>query len=249
MADTTISGLPTATTVAATDVLAADVSSASATQKVTAQQIVNAAIAAGITGSTAAGTALLRLEQLGAGYVLLVEDEANPDATPTAIHASGAISVGNTVDAGAGNVYVAGNVAASIATLLTQLLVTRTGGGEVMRLRGGSSVGTDPVLHIAVNEAASAVFLTIGTVDTTSVASLGFVGQSTTRWTMTSTGDFFPRQGSVGMKEGFMFVPGGAGAPTDIPTNEDSGITPLYYDETNNRLYAYNAGWKYTQFA
>lgn len=247
MANVKISALPEAKNMVPTDLV--PVVSEGATEKATLIGLVASALANGLTGNTAAGTALLRLEQQGAGYVLLIEDETNPDATPTAIHASGAISVGNTIDAGAGNVYVAGNVAANIATLLTQLFVTRTGGGEVMRLRGGSSVGTDPVLHISVNEAASAVFLTIGTVDTTSVASLGFVGQSTTRWTMTSTGDFFPRQGSVGMKEGFMFVPGGAGAPTDIPTNENSGITPLYYDETNNRLYAYNAGWKYTQFA
>lgn len=248
MADVKISALPAVTTVdAKNDVV--PLVSGGATTKATPEEMVLAALAEGIEGSTGAGTALVRITQTGAGYSLLVEDEANPDSTPTAIHASGAISVGNTVDAGAGNVYVAGNVAASIATLLTQLLVARTGGGEVMRLRGSSSVATDPVLHVSVNEAASAIFLTIGTVDTTSVASLGFVGQSTTRWTMTSTGDFFPRQGTVGMKEGFMFVPGGAGAPTDIPTNENSGITPLYFDETNNRLYAYNSGWKYTQLA
>lgn len=248
MADVKISALPAATSVDAKNDVVPLVSGGNTT-KATPEQMVLSALSEGIVGSTTAGNALVRIEQQGAGYALLVEDEANPDATPTAIHASGAISVGNTVDAGAGNVYVAGNVAASIATLLTQLLVTRSGGGEVLRLRGDSSTGTYPVLTVSVNEAASAVFMTIGTVDTTSVASLNFVGQTVTRWTMTSTGDFFPRQGTTGMKEGFMFVPGGAGAPTDVPTNENSGITPLYFDETNNRLYAYNGGWKYIQLA
>lgn len=199
--------------------------------------------------SGSSSDALVRITQTGTGYALLVEDTTNPDATPFVVHESGGVSIGNTVDVGAQNLYVGGNLAANIATLLSELFVTRTGGGEVMRLRGGSSVPTDPVFHVSVNEAASLIGFNISTVDTTTVCTLSFAGQGTTRWTMTSTGDFFPRQGSVGMKEGFMFVPGGAGAPTDIPTNENSGITPLYYDETNNRLYAYNAGWKFTQLA
>lgn len=248
MANVKITELPEVVTVdPAADVTA--LVSGGITTQATPQDLVNAVLASGIEGSTAAGTALVRITQTGAGYSLLVEDEANPDSTPTVIHASGAISVGNTIDAGANNVYVSGNVAANIASLLTELLVIRSGGGEVMRLRGDSNVGSYPVLTVNVNEAASLVSINIGTVDTTTVGSLSFTGQGTTRWSMTTTGDFFPRQGSVGMKEGFMFVPGGSGAPTDVPTNENAGITPLYFDETNNRLYAYNGGWKYTQLA
>jgi hypothetical protein len=72
-----------------------------------------------ITGSTTAGNALVRIEQTGAGYALLVEDSANPDATPFVVHESGGVSVGNTIDAGAGNLYVAGNLAGNIITAVT----------------------------------------------------------------------------------------------------------------------------------
>jgi hypothetical protein len=242
MAEEKISQLPEAKNMVPTDLLA--VVSEGDTEKATLIGMVMAALIDGLNGNTAAGTALLRITQQGAGYALLVEDEASPDTTPTAIHASGGISVGNTTDPGANNVYVSGYVAASIATLLTELIVNRSGGGEVMRLRGDSSVGTYPVFSVSINEAASLVSLVIGTVDTTSPATLAFVGHNVTRWTMTTSGDLFPRQGAVGMKDGFMFIPSGGGAPTDIPTNENTGITPLYYDEANNILYAYNAGWK-----
>lgn len=243
MADVKISALPAASSVvAATDV--APLVSGGVTTKATPQQIVNAALAAGVTGSTAAGVALVRIEQTGSGYALLVEDSGNPDATPFVIHESGGVSVGNTIDAGAGNLFVLGNIGASIISALQEMTIARTGGGQVMQIRG-SLGSSNPVLTISTSDAASGVFININTVGGTVTSSLAFTGKNgTTMWTFTSDGDFFPRQGTTTMTEGFSFIPGGAGAPTGVPTNENAGVTPLYFDEANNRLYAYNGGWK-----
>lgn len=43
--------------------------------------------------------------------------------------------------------------------------------------------------------------------------------------------------------DGFLHIPGGAGAPTGTPTAY-TGKVPLYYDTTNNQAYVYNSNWK-----
>lgn len=52
---------------------------------------------------------------------------------------------------------------------------------------------------------------------------------------------------STTMTKGFMNIPGGAGAPTGVPSNT-TGF-PMYYDSTNNYLYVYNGAWKRVSFA
>jgi hypothetical protein len=47
---------------------------------------------------------------------------------------------------------------------------------------------------------------------------------------------------STTMTTGFDQIPGAAGAPTGVPA-DTTGI-PLYYDKTNNKIYAYNGAWK-----
>jgi hypothetical protein len=211
--------------------------------------LVNAQLQSPQTISGSTSDPALTVNQTGSGYALLVEDDTDPDSTPFVVHGSGGVSVGNTIDAGAGNLFVLGNIGANIISALQQMTVARSGGGTLMQLRG-SLGSTNPVLTVSSSDAASGVFININTVGGTTTASLGLTGKNgTTMWTFTSDGDFFPRQGTTTMKEGFSFVPGGAGAPTEVPTNENTGITPLYYDEANNRLYAYNGGWKYTQLA
>jgi hypothetical protein len=43
--------------------------------------------------------------------------------------------------------------------------------------------------------------------------------------------------------DGFIYVAGGAGPPTGTPT-ANTGAIALYYDITNDQLYAYNGAWK-----
>lgn len=43
--------------------------------------------------------------------------------------------------------------------------------------------------------------------------------------------------------DGFTYIPSCAGAPTGVPTAV-TGMVPLVYDTTNNKLYAYNTAWK-----
>lgn len=44
--------------------------------------------------------------------------------------------------------------------------------------------------------------------------------------------------------DGFFLISTCAGVPTGVPTNAGAGQIPLVYDKTNNKLYAYNGGWK-----
>lgn len=378
MAEVKISALPAASTVvAATDV--APLVSGGVTTKATPQQMVNAALAAGVSGSTAAGTSLVTITQTGAGYALRVEDEANPDATPFIVHPSGAVSIGNTTDAGANNLFVSGNIAGALVTATTaitsasvkatnssgisfqnassteqmsigvggsnnislnvatninpanaQVSISPTGTGSVvigsptngsmdgliigqvipksgtftnleatakvflnpanetvsisptgtgsvtinpatlsamnntaiglttraaanftsvgvkgtLTLFNGGASG-DPQLTVACNDAADAIIMVPSVIGSGNVGTLIIdVGDSSvSSWTF-SGGDLFPSQGAVGMINGFIFVPGGPGAPTGTPVNENAGLTPLYYDETNDYLYAYNGSWK-----
>lgn len=43
---------------------------------------------------------------------------------------------------------------------------------------------------------------------------------------------------------GFLWIPSSPGAPSGIPTPPYTGAIALTYDSTNNKLYAYNGGWK-----
>jgi hypothetical protein len=67
----------------------------------TGKLIKNSLVTIGSTGNTViSGTdnsnAMLRITQLGTGNALLVEDSANPDASPVVINASGQVVIGNT---------------------------------------------------------------------------------------------------------------------------------------------------------
>ena len=100
MADTKISGLPASTTpLAGTEVLPI-------VQSGTTKQVSVANLTAGraITAASAiisdnSANAALRITQVGAGNALLVEDSANPDATPFVVDANGNVGVGTTTPA------------------------------------------------------------------------------------------------------------------------------------------------------
>ena len=61
----------------------------------------NSYTVAGMVVNANSSTNALRITQTGSGNALLVEDSANPDATPTVIDASGQVFVGSAVSAGA----------------------------------------------------------------------------------------------------------------------------------------------------
>lgn len=74
------------------------------------------------------------------------------------------------------------------------------------------------------------------------------VSQNAARFNIDTNGNLYGTAGTQAMTAGFFYIPSAAGAPSGTPTTI-SGRLPLYYDTTNNRLYVYNGGWKYTQLA
>lgn len=60
-----------------------------------------------------------------------------------------------------------------------------------------------------------------------------------------TNGDFVQGRAALATNAtaGFMFIAGGAGPPTGVPTTR-AGRTALYYDTTNCQLYTYCGGWK-----
>lgn len=58
-------------------------------------------------------------------------------------------------------------------------------------------------------------------------------------------GDIRFAAGAQAMTAGFLYIPGGAGAPSGVPAIAGAGLVPLYFDQTNLFLYAYTGGaWK-----
>ena len=65
------------------------------------------------------------------------------------------------------------------------------------------------------------------------------------KWKWNAAGDQIPEDVlATTATRGFLYIPGGNGVPTGVPANAASGIVPLYYDYTNNRLYLYNGAWR-----
>jgi len=58
------------------------------------QTLTNKTLDAGTIITSSNGNTALRITQIGTGYALLIEDEANPDLTPFVIDASGNVGVG-----------------------------------------------------------------------------------------------------------------------------------------------------------
>jgi hypothetical protein len=56
------------------------------------------------------------------------------------------------------------------------------------------------------------------------------------------TGNIIGATGTTNMTDGFIYIPGAGGQPTEIPIITSPPF-PLYYDSTNKKLFIYNDGW------
>lgn len=97
MADVKISNLPASTTpLAGTEVL--PIVQSGVTKQVSVENLTagRAITAASAIISDNSANAALRITQVGAGNAILVEDSANPDATPFVVNGNGEVTVGHT---------------------------------------------------------------------------------------------------------------------------------------------------------
>lgn len=97
MADVKISALPTATTpLAGTEVL--PIVQGGVTEQVSVANLTagRTVAAAAVNVDADSATTAVRITQTGAGNALVVEDSANPDATPFVIDAAGRVGIGGT---------------------------------------------------------------------------------------------------------------------------------------------------------
>ena len=76
-------------------------------------------------------------------------------------------------------------------------------------------------------------------------------GNATARLIIDRAGNLVPGANGLATTAaaGFLWIESGAGTPTGVPSPSYSNRVPLYYDRTNNRLYAWNGAWRSTPLA
>lgn len=125
---------------------------------------------------------------------------------------------------------------------------TATQSGDVIGFLGAHGYGTsfasaaDASIVITAAETFSGTAhgskMAFNVIQTGTLSSIGLL-------TLQGSGSVVLGNGSVSTSatDGFVYIPGGAGAPTGVPT-ANTGRQPLYIDTTNNKLCFYNAAWK-----
>jgi hypothetical protein len=82
---------------------------------------------------------------------------------------------------------------------------------------------------------------------TTAAKNLIFATAGTDRLKITSSGNLLPTAGSASMINGFLCIPSSTAAATGTPNAEmlAAGVSPMYFDRTNFRLYIHTGtAWK-----
>jgi hypothetical protein len=141
-----------------------------------------------------------------------------------------------------------------------QPLTFYTGAAERMRIdaTGNVGIGVTPTLgkvHISssgnpgdvqlalTRTAAGTYGLSVGGSSELNFVSGGYAG--TVRMTLDANGNLIMGTAALATSatNGFLYMAGGAGAPTGAPT-ANTGRYPFYYDSTNNKIWVYNGSWR-----
>jgi hypothetical protein len=271
MADVKISALPVATTPLDGTELVPIVQSGVTEQVTVANLTAGRSVAASalVVSANSADT-LVRFTQTGAGNALLVEDSANPDATPFVVTAAGKLIVGATTlqNPRTGRTAVvevnAVNVTTEDGLALTKWANTSTGNAVVISRSRGTTVGTQVI--VSNNDVLSEIFTqgSDGTqfipAATIAVAVDGTPGVNDMPgrlvFSTTADGAAAPTERMRITSAGNIVAGGSAALATTasngflyVPTcagtptgtpTTITGMAPIVVDTTNNKLYFYS---------
>lgn len=177
-------------------------------------------------------TNALRITQTGSGNALVVEDSANPDASPTVIDASGNLGVGGTPPAA--KLHVRQDQNGTTRTIIQNKNGTGTPLSELTFITGSVDLSDNRYAYIQSGGVGSN-YLAFGT---------GNGSTPTEKMRIDAIGNIYGEAGSTTQNSGFFYISAGPGAPSLTPTTVLSGRVPMYYDTTNNNFYVYNGAWK-----
>lgn len=128
MADVKISALPAATTPLAGTELVPIVQSGTTSQVSVANLTAARTVAAStVNVDASSGSPAVRITQTGAGNALVVEDSANPDATPFVVNQNGQVVIGNTASPFASSLLSIFESANTTAAPIQDFLKNRAG--------------------------------------------------------------------------------------------------------------------------
>jgi len=224
MADKKISQLSVASTpLAGTEVLPIVQSGATVQVSVANLTAARTVAAAALTVDANSVSDAVRITQTGAGNALVVEDSANPDATPFVINASGNVGIGTTAP--------------------TNKLDIVSGGSSQIRVKDGVSA----TAYYDFGRDTSDGFFGFSGAQTTFSGYKWSVNAGTEVMRITNDGNIVAGK-SVALAttatNGFLYVPTCAGLPTGTPT-AITGMAPIVVNTTNNKLYFYsNGAWR-----
>jgi len=160
--------------------------------------------------------------------------------------ADGQFDIRNNAETNIASLYVP----ASATLQLGAAAADTTGVSQTLQAQGVTTGGTN-------NQAGGSLTVQPGQGKGTAISALNFNSPialaSGNTPLQTQTRSFAAKSGSLVVgpgsalattaTDGFIYVAGGAGPPTGTPT-ANTGAIALYYDITNDQLYAYNGGWK-----